>query len=374
MKNTAFTKFHIELGAKMAPFAGYNMPIEFSGINEEHVTCREKIGLFDVSHMGEFKVLGNKAFDFIQRVTSNNVADLVDGKVQYSCFPNDKGGIVDDLLVYRFTENYYLLVVNAANIDKDWNWCSKIAVEMGLKLGVDFINISEDICQLAVQGPYALKAMQKLCSENVIDMEYYTCKEVKNFAGIDEVIFSTTGYTGAGGCEIYTNNKNAEKLYKGVLEAGAEFGIKNVGLGARDTLRLEMGFCLYGNDINDTTSPIEAGLGWITKFTEGNNFVNRAYHENLKTNGCDKKLVCFEMIDRGIPRHEYLVYDAEGNEIGTVTSGTMSPMMKIGIGMAYVKKGFWKENSEIYIGIRNKNLKARVVKSPIFKDQIPMVK
>lgn len=358
----------------MAPFAGYNMPIEFIGINEEHIACREKIGLFDVSHMGEFWIKGEKAFDFIQKLTSNNIADLFDGKVQYSCFPNDKGGIVDDLLVYRFDSLNYLLVVNAANIEKDWNWCLKTANEMGLKIDYEIANISDNVCQLAVQGPYALKAMQKLCSENVIDMEYYSCKKIKNFAGIDEVIFSTTGYTGAGGCEIYAYNKDAEKLYKAVLEAGKEFEIQNVGLAARDTLRLEMGFCLYGNDINDTTSPIEAGLAWITKFVDGNDFINRKYHENLKINGCDRKLICFEMIDRAIPRHEYKVYDSENNKIGEVTSGTMSPMMKIGIGMAYVKKGFWKENSEIFIGVRNKNLKAKVVKSPIFKEQKAMVK
>ncbi|MDR2835802.1 MAG: glycine cleavage system aminomethyltransferase GcvT [Bacteroidales bacterium] len=374
MKTTAFTKFHIALGAKMAEFAGYNMPIEFTGINDEHVACREKIGLFDVSHMGEFWVKGDKAFDFIQKVTSNNVAELFDGKVQYSCFPNDKGGIVDDLLVYRFDAKNYLLVVNAANIDKDWAWCSKIAAEMGMKIGNEIENISDNLCQLAVQGPYALKAMQKLTTENIIDMEYYTCKQIKNFAGIDEIIFSTTGYTGAGGCEIYAYNKDAEKLYSAVLEAGKEFGIQNVGLGARDTLRLEMAFCLYGNDINDETSPIEAGLGWITKFVDGNNFTKRNYHENLKINGTDKKLISFVMIDRGIPRHEYLIYDNSGNEIGIVTSGTMSPMMKVGIGMAYLKKGFWKEGTEIFIGIRDKKLKAQVVKSPIFKGQKPIVK
>jgi aminomethyltransferase len=373
MKNTAFTKFHIELGAKMAPFAGYNMPIEFIGINNEHIACREKIGLFDVSHMGEFWVKGPKAFNFIQKLTSNNVADLYDGKVQYSCFPNDKGGIVDDLLVYRFDANNYLLVVNAANIEKDWEWCSKIAKEAGLEIGVELENISENICQLAVQGPYALKAMQKLTDENIIDMEYYTTKQIK-FAGINEVIFSTTGYTGAGGCEIYAYNKDADKLYNAVIEAGKEFGIQPVGLGARDTLRLEMAFCLYGNDINDTTSPIEAGLGWITKFVDGNDFINRKYHEKLKTEGVTKMLKPFVMIDRGIPRQHYLVFDAEGNEIGEVTSGTMSPMMKIGIGMAYLKKGFWKDGSEIFIGVRDKKLKAQVVKAPIFKDQKPAVK
>ncbi|MBN2776032.1 MAG: glycine cleavage system aminomethyltransferase GcvT [Bacteroidales bacterium] len=373
MKNTAFTHFHIAAGARMAEFAGYNMPIEFTGINDEHFACREKIGLFDVSHMGEFWVKGPKAFEFIQKVTSNNVADLFDGKVQYSCFPNDQGGIVDDLLVYRFDENNYLLVVNAANIDKDWNWCVKHATEMGLEIGTELQNASENICQLAVQGPYALKAMQKLTDANVIDMEYYTCKQIA-FAGIDEVIFSTTGYTGAGGCEIYAYNKDAEKLYNAVMEAGKEFGIANVGLGARDTLRLEMGFCLYGNDINDTTSPIEAGLGWITKFVDGNDFIMRAHHEKIKEDKPSKNLKGFVMIDRGIPRQHYLVYDADGNEIGEVTSGTMSPMMKVGIGLAYLKPGFGKPGTEIFIGVRNKMLKAEVVKLPIFKDQKPAVK
>lgn len=373
MKNTAFTKYHIEAGAKMAPFAGFNMPVEFSGINDEHITCREKIGLFDVSHMGEFWVKGDKAFDFVQKVTSNNVADLTDGKIQYSCFPNDKGGIVDDLLVYRFDEKNYMLVVNAANIEKDWEWCKKHAEEMGLEIGVELENVSDNICQLAVQGPYALKAMQKLTDENVIDMEYYTLKRCA-FAGIDEVIFSTTGYTGAGGCEIYAYNKDADKLYKAVIEAGKEFGLKPVGLGARDTLRLEMGFCLYGNDINDETSPIEAGLGWITKFVDGNNFINRDYHENLKAEGPTKRLKCFKMIDRGIPRKDYLIVDENENEIGVVTSGTMSPMMKSGIGMAYLNKGYWKADTEIFIQVRNKKLKAVIVKPPIFKDQLPMEK
>ncbi len=373
MKNTAFTKFHIELGARMAEFAGYNMPIEFTGINDEHQICREKIGLFDVSHMGEFWVKGPKAFEFIQKVTSNNVADLYDGKVQYSCFPNNDGGIVDDLLVYRFDKNNYLLVVNAANIDKDWAWCEKHAREMGLEIGKDLQNSSEKICQLAVQGPYALKAMQKLTDVNVIDMEYYTCKQI-SFAGINEVIFSTTGYTGAGGCEIYAYNEDADKLYEAVVQAGKEFGLKSIGLGARDTLRLEMGFCLYGNDINDTTSPIEAGLGWITKFVDGNNFINREFHEKLKADKPSKRLKGFEMIDRGIPRQHYKVFDAENNEIGEVTSGTMSPMMKKGIGMAYLKTGYGKVDTEIYIGVRNKKLKAKVVKLPIYKDQKPIVK
>lgn len=373
MKNTAFTHFHIEAGAKMLPFAGYNMPIEFSGINNEHISCREKIGLFDVSHMGEFWVSGPKAFGFIQKITSNNLADISDNKIQYTCFTNDKGGIVDDLLVYRFDENNYMMVVNAANIEKDWEWCKKHAESMGLKIGEELENISDDICQLAVQGPYALKAMQKLTDENIIDMPSFTIKKCK-FAGIDDVIFSTTGYTGAGGCEIYAYNKDAEKLYKAVIEAGKEFGMVSVGLGARDTLRLEMAYCLYGNDINEHTSPIEAGLGWATKFVDGNDFINRKYHESLKENGPEKRLKCFEMIDRGIPRKDYLIVNENDLEIGIVTSGTMSPMMKKGIGMAYLNKGYWAEGTEIFIKVRNKNLKAVLVKPPIFKDQIPEVK
>ena len=274
MKTTAFTKFHIELGAKMSPFCGYNMPIEYTGINDEHICVREKLGVFDVSHMGEFWVKGPKALSFIQKVTSNDAAVLTDGKVQYSCFPNGKGGIVDDLLVYKVNNETYLLVVNAANMEKDWAWCSKNAEEMGLVIGKDLYNASDEICQLAIQGPLALKAMQKLTKANVVDMEYYTFQKCE-FAGIKEVIFATTGYTGAGGCEIYAANEDGEKLWKAVFEAGAEFGIKPIGLGARDTLRLEMGFCLYGNDINDTTSPIEAGLGWITKFTDSKNFIDK---------------------------------------------------------------------------------------------------
>ncbi len=373
MKNTAFTHFHIEAGAKMLPFAGYNMPIEFSGINNEHITCREKIGLFDVSHMGEFWVSGPKAFGFIQKITSNNLADISDNKIQYTCFTNDKGGIEDDLLVYRFDENNYMMVVNAANIEKDWKWCKKHAESMSLKIGKELKNISDDICQLAVQGPYALKAMQKLTDENIVDMLPFAIKKCK-FADIDEVIFSTTGYTGAGGCEIYAYNKDAEKLYKAVVEVGKEFGMVSVGLGARDTLRLEMGYCLYGNDINENTSPIEAGLGWATKFVDGNDFIYREYHEKVKENGPEKRLKCFEMIDRGIPRKDYLIVNENDEEIGIVTSGTMSPMMKKGIGMAYLKKGYWAEGTKIFIKVRNKNLKAGVVKPPIFKNQIPEVK
>ncbi len=366
MKQTPFTKFHIALGAKMVPFAGYNMPVEYTGINDEHVTVREKVGVFDVSHMGEVWVKGSKALDFIQYVTSNDAAALVDGKVQYSCFPNGKGGIVDDLLVYRVNPETYLLVINAANIEKDWNWMVSQAPKFGLTVGKELYNASDEIAQLAIQGPLALKAMQKLTSESVENMEYYTFKKIP-FAGIKEVIFSTTGYTGAGGCEIYCANEDADKLWKAVFEAGAEFGIKPIGLGARDTLRLEMGFCLYGNDINDTTSPLEAGLGWITKFVDHKNFIDKDYMLKQKAEGLQRKLVGFEMVDRGIPRQHYEIKDAQGNVIGEVTSGTMSPMMKIGIGMGYIKPEFSKADSEIFIAIRDKSLKAKVVKLPIYK-------
>ena len=367
MKNTAFTKYHIELGAKMAEFAGYNMPIQYTGINDEHITVREKIGVFDVSHMGEFWVKGPKAFAFVQRVTTNDVAALTDGKIQYSAFPNGKAGLVDDLLVYRINEETYLLVVNAANIDKDWAHCSTIANEMGLEVGKELYNASDEIAQLAVQGPLALKAMQKLIDTPIEDMEYYTFKKV-DIAGIKNVIFSTTGYTGSGGCEIYVANEDADKLWKAIFDAGKEFGIAPIGLAARDTLRLEKGFCLYGNDIDDTTSTIEAGLGWITKFVEGNNFIDRELFEKQKEEGVTRRLKAFEMIDKGIPRHHYEVMNAEGENIGTVTSGTMSPMMKKGIGMAYLAKGYWKVDTEIFIKVRNKQLKAKIVKLPIYKD------
>lgn len=363
MKNTPFTQYHIDLGARMAPFAGYNMPIEYSGITDEHITVREKVGVFDVSHMGEVWVKGPKALDFLQHITSNDVSALVDGKVQYSCYPNGKGGIVDDLLVYRFNAETYFLVINAANVEKDWNWMCEQSKKFGLTPGKELYNASDEFAQLAVQGPLALKAMQKLTSASVEDMEYYTCKKI-SFAGIKEVIFSTTGYTGAGGCEIYCANEDAPKLWKAVFEAGKEFGIKPIGLGARDTLRLEMGFCLYGHDIDDTTSSIEAGLGWITKFVDGKNFINRDIWEKLKKEGTEKMLKGFIMIDRGIPRQHYLIYDAQGNEIGEVTSGTSSPISKQGIGMGYIKKGFWREGTEIFVGIRDKKLKAKVVKPP----------
>ena len=365
MKNTAFTKFHEEAGARIIPFAGYNMPVEYSGINEEHITVREKVGVFDVSHMGEFWVSGPSAFRYLQYITSNDVSVLYDGKVQYSCFPNGRGGIVDDLLVYRFNPEKYLLVVNAANIDKDWNWCLSHASKFGLEPGRDLINASDSIAQLAVQGPLALKAMQKLTRTDITDMEYYCFREIE-FAGIKNVLFSTTGYTGAGGCEIYVKNEDGPKLWNEVFRAGEEFGIKPVGLGARDTLRLEMGYCLYGNDINDETSPIEAGLGWITKFTDSKNFIDKDLLLKQKNEGVEKRLKGFIMIDRGIPRQHYEIVDAGGNRIGEVTSGTMSPMLKQGIGMGYLVKGFWKTDTEIFIRIRNKDLKAKVVNLPFY--------
>ena len=365
MKNTVFTHFHEEAGARMVPFAGYNMPVEYKGINEEHIAVRESVGVFDVSHMGEFWVSGPSALKFLQYITSNDVSALWDGKVQYSCFPNGKGGIVDDLLVYRFSNDKYLLVVNAANIEKDWNWCVKNAELFGIEPGKDLINASDDIAQLAIQGPDALKIMQKLTSAPVTSMEYYTFRIVE-FAGIKDVIFSITGYTGAGGCEIYVRNEDGPKLWKAVFEAGKEYNIRPVGLGARDTLRLEMGFCLYGNDINDTTSPIEAGLGWITKFTGSKDFIDKALLLKQKEEGTSRRLKGFVMIDRGIPRQHYEVVNSGGTLIGEVTSGTMSPMMKQGIGMAYLAKEYWKPGTEIFIRIRNKDLKAKVVTLPIY--------
>jgi len=367
MKTTAFTEKHIALGAKMVPFTGYNMPVEYVGINEEHNHVRNKVGVFDVSHMGEIWVKGPNALAFLQYTTSNDVAVLTPGKVQYSCFPNGKGGIVDDLLVYCIDSKTYFLVVNASNVDKDYAHLSVIAPKFGITPGKELYNASDEIAQLAVQGPLALKAMQKICDQNVTDMEYYTFKKL-TCAGIPNVIFSTTGYTGSGGCEIYVANEDADKLWKAVFEAGKEFDIKPIGLGARDTLRLEMGFCLYGNDIDDTTSPIEAGLGWITKFnnTKGD-FVDKEYMLKLKADGPKRKLVGFELVDRGVPRHGYPVCDASGTEVGIVTSGTMGPAVKKPIGMAYVAAAFSKTDSEIFIKIRDKLLKAKVVKTPFYK-------
>jgi len=363
VKTTPFTKFHQQLGARMEPFAGYLMPIEYSGITAEHMQVREKVGVFDVSHMGEFWVKGPGAFNLVQRLTTNNVADLFDGKVQYSCLPNGKGGIVDDLLVYRIDAMTYLLVVNAANIDKDWKWCAGHASAMGLTIGTDLYNASDEIAQLAVQGPLALKAMQKLTAVPVVDMDYYTFKKIP-FAGIPEVIFSTTGYTGAGGCEIYCANQDADILWNAVFEAGREFGIKPIGLGARDTLRLEMGFCLYGHDINDKTSPIEAGLGWITKFVPGNDFIDRALFEKQKADKPGKMLRGFVMKERGIPRQHYPIVNQTGQVIGEVTSGTQSPVLQNGIGMGYISSENAKIGSEVYIQIRNRNLKAEIIKLP----------
>lgn len=361
MKTTPFTEKHIALGAKMHEFAGYNMPIEYTGIIDEHLTVCNSVGVFDVSHMGEFWVKGPHALAFLQKVTSNNVAALVSGKIQYTCFPNEDGGIVDDLLVYQYEPEKYLLVVNASNIEKDWNWCVSHNTE-----GAELENSSDNMAQLAVQGPKAIQALQKLTDINLSDIPYYTFK-VGEFAGEKNVIISNTGYTGAGGFELYFYPDAAIKIWNAVFEAGAEFGIKPIGLGARDTLRLEMGFCLYGNDLDDTTSPIEAGLGWITKFVDGKNFTNRPMLEKQKAEGTVRKLVGFEMIDRGIPRHGYELVTAEGDKIGIVTSGTMSPTRKIGIGMGYVKPEYSKVGTEICIDMRGRKLKAVVVKPPFRK-------
>lgn len=368
LKNTAFTNFHIALGAKMVPFAGYNMPVQFEGLIAEHLTVRRGVGVFDVSHMGEIWVKGPKAFDLVQYLTSNDVSKLYDGKVQYSCFPNGRGGIVDDLLVYRIDAETYLLVVNAANIEKDWNWICQHAEKMGMVIGKEVYNASDEIAQLAVQGPLALKAMQKLTPEPIENMEYYTFKKLE-FAGVKDVILSTTGYTGSGGCEIYMANEDAAQIWNAVFEAGAEFGIKPIGLGARDTLRLEMGFCLYGNDIDDTTSPLEAGLGWITKFTPEKNFIDKEFLLRQKQEGVKRKLVGFEMVDKGIPRQHYPICDAQGSKIGEVTSGTMSPSLNKPIGMGYVPTELSAPGSEIFIDIRGKNLKAVVVKLPFYKGE-----
>ena len=359
MKNTALSQKHIALGAKMVPFAGYNMPVSYTGLNDEHATVRNSVGVFDVSHMGEFILKGDNALALIQKVTSNDASVLVDGKAQYSCLPNNDGGIVDDLIVYRINAKTYMLVVNASNIDKDWNW-----IKQHDTFGVDMQNISEKTSLLAIQGPNAMATLQKLTDINLAEIPYYAFVKGK-FNGIDNVVVSNTGYTGAGGFEIYFENEHAVDMWDSIFDAGKEFDIKPIGLGARDTLRLEMGFCLYGNDIDDTTSPIEAGLGWITKFTK--DFTNRAAIEKQKTDGVSKKLVGFEMIDRGIPRHDYQIADAQGNIIGKVTSGTQSPTLNIAIGMGYVNKDFSKSDTEIFIIIRDKAIKAKVTKLPFLK-------
>ena len=356
MKNVALNDVHVGLGAKMVPFAGFNMPVQYSGINAEHETVRKDVGVFDVSHMGEFILKGEGALDLIQRVSSNDASKLFDGKVQYSCLPNENGGIVDDLLVYRIDEKTYMLVVNASNIDKDWDWISKYNSE-----GVEMKNISDQTSLLAVQGPKAAAALQSLTDVDLASMEYYTFKKGL-FAGVDNVLISATGYTGAGGFELYFDDKYAKHIWDAIFKAGEPFGIKPVGLAARDTLRLEMGFCLYGNDIDDKTSPIEAGLGWVTKFSK--NFVNSENLALQKQEGVSRKLVGFEMIDRGIPRHDYEIVNAEGNVIGKVTSGTQAPSLQKAIGLGYVAKEFSKEGSEIYIKIRDNKVKAQVVKFP----------
>lgn len=359
MKNTALTEKHVALGAKMVPFAGFNMPVQYEGVNVEHETVRNGVGVFDVSHMGEFLLTGPKALDLIQRVTTNDASTLTVGRAQYSCLPNGKGGIVDDLIIYRMKEDQYLLVVNASNIDKDWAWISAHNTD-----GVEMRNLSDDYSLLAIQGPKAVEAMQALTSVNLSEIAYYHF-EVADFAGIEHVIISATGYTGSGGFEIYCKNSEVEQVWNRVFEAGAAYGIKPIGLAARDTLRLEMGFCLYGNDIDDTTSPLEAGLGWITKFTK--DFVDRPFLEQQKAAGVARKLIAFEMVDRGIPRHDYPILDANGTVIGKVTSGTMSPSMKVGIGLGYVTVDHTALETEIFIEIREKGVKAKVVKLPFYK-------
>lgn len=361
MKNTPFTQKHQALGAKMAEFAGYNMPISYSSINDEHATVRKNAGVFDVSHMGEFMLKGENALDLIQRVTSNDASKLVQGQAQYSCFTNGQGGIVDDLIVYCIEPNkVYMLVVNASNIEKDWNWLVKHNSK-----DVEMHNISDKTCLLAIQGPNATRILQPLTELDILNLKYYTFVKGK-FAGVDNVLISATGYTGSGGVEIYfeDENDNATKIWDAIFQAGAAQGIKPIGLAARDTLRLEMGYCLYGNDIDDTTSPLEAGLGWITKLNKSTRFTAQEILEKQKAQGIKRKLVGFEMIDRGIPRHDYLIKDAAGNEIGKVTSGTQSPSLNKGIGLGYVTLPNASLDTEIFIEIRNTPVKARVVKFP----------
>ena len=356
LKFTALSDIHKSLGAKMVPFAGYLMPVSYEGINAEHETVRQKVGVFDVSHMGEFILKGENALDLIQRITSNDASKLVDGKVQYSCFLNETGGIIDDLLVYRIDSKTYMLVVNASNITKDWDWILKFNTKE-----VEMHDISEKTSLLAVQGPLAKNVLQSLTEMDLSSMEYYTFKKGV-FAGVENVLISATGYTGAGGFEIYFENKYAVSIWEKIFEAGKSYGIKPVGLGARDTLRLEMGFCLYGNDIDDNTSPIEAGLGWITKFSK--EFTSKEIFEKQKAAGIEKKLVGFEMIDKGIPRHGYEIKDYTGAKIGVVTSGTQSPSLGKAIGMGYVRTPFASIDSNIFIKVRDKLLQAKVVKMP----------
>lgn len=359
MKNTALTHVHEGLGAKMVPFAGYNMPVQYEGVTIEHETVRNGVGVFDVSHMGEFLISGPNALALIQKVTTNDASTLTVGKAQYSCLPNENGGIVDDLIVYKMKEDQYLLVVNASNIVKDWNWISTKN-----DVGAEMRNISDDYSLLAIQGPKAVEAMQSLTSVDLAAIKYYHF-EVADFAGVSDVIISATGYTGSGGFEIYAKNESIEQIWNKVFEAGKPYGIKPIGLAARDTLRLEMGFCLYGNDINDTTSPIEAGLGWITKFNK--EFTNSENLLKQKEAGVLRKLVGFELTERGIPRHDYEIVDKDGNIIGVVTSGTMAPSLNKGIGLGYVTTEFSGVDSEIFIRIRKNDVPAKVVKLPFYK-------
>ncbi|RZJ34254.1 MAG: glycine cleavage system aminomethyltransferase GcvT [Flavobacterium sp.] len=359
MKDIALKQIHENLGAKMLPFAGYNMPIQYEGVNAEHETVRKGVGVFDVSHMGEFLLSGPRALDLIQKVTSNDASVLVPGRAQYSCLPNTGGGIVDDLIVYQMKEEQYLLVVNASNIEKDWEWISSYN-----DMGVEMRNLSDDYSLLAIQGPKAVEAMQPLSSIDLSAIKYYHF-EVADFAGIPNVIISATGYTGSGGFEIYCKNSEVEQIWNKVFEAGAAYGIKPIGLAARDTLRLEMGFCLYGNDINDSTSPLEAGLGWITKFNK--DFVNSENLKKQKEEGVKRKLVGFELTERGVPRHDYEIVDKDGNQIGIVTSGTMSPSMNQGIGLGYVETAHSALGSSIFIRIRKNDVPATVVKPPFYK-------
>ena len=357
VKEIPLNDLHVKLGGKMVPFAGYNMPVRYSSDIEEHMTVRNGVGVFDVSHMGEFTIKGPNALDLIQRVTTNDASKLIDGQAQYSCLPNETGGIVDDLIVYKIKDNDYLIVVNASNIEKDWNWISKFNTK-----GAEMKNISDDICLFAVQGPKAVDVLQKLTKTDLKSIKYYHFA-IGEFAGVPNVIMSNTGYTGAGGFEIYVNKQYAEKTWNAIFEAGKDVNIKPIGLGARDTLRLEMGFCLYGNDIDDTTSPLEGGLGWITKFTK--DFTNSANLKKQKEEGVKKKLVGFKMIDKGIPRHDYQIKDASGKVIGKVTSGTQSPLLSVGIGLGYVATEHAAVGSEIFIDVRGKSLKAQVAKTPL---------
>lgn len=364
MNKTVFNQHHLDLGGKMVPYAGFEMPVEYSGVRQEHINVRENVGVFDVSHMGEIWIKGPKAFDLVQRLTSNDVSKLEPGKIQYTCFPNPEGGIVDDLLVYCYEDMKYLLVVNASNVEKDYRWI----IEQNLA-GAEVENASGKISQLAVQGPNAEALLQKLTTVDLSKIPYYNFI-TDELAGVNEVIISNSGYTGAGGFELYLHNGDGTQVWESLFEAGIELGLEPAGLAARDTLRLEMGYCLYGNDINDQTSPIEAGLGWITKFTEGNNFIGRNFLEIQKAEGLTRRLVAFEMQERGIPRQQYNILDPEGVTVGEVTSGTMSPMLNKGIGLGYVDLKSASSGSDIFIEIRNKQIPAKVVRPPFYKPSV----